>query len=389
MSGVLEGVRVLDLAVGWAGPSASMYLADQGADVIKVEPPEGDLARGWYPSAVLHGTSRSFLAINRNKRGMALDLTTDAGRAVLHRLVERADIAISNALPEAAARRGLDYATLSSINPRIIYGLVTGYGARSPYANEPAYDQIIQGLSGAMARRLPDGTPLRAGVMVSDTSAPMLLAYGIALALLDRERTGAGQLVETTLMQAAIALQSVDLVHLERDPEQPPLGASASTLYRCADGRYINVLALTERQIVALFTALGLEQHLEGGGLDAGALAGVQRQWRDEIARVIEALPGEECLHLLRAAGVPCGPVLSREEVFGHEQVLASGALASLDHSEAGRISIAGIPVELGGKPGDIRFGAPELGEHTDAVLLEHGFTPAQVASLRERRVVG
>src|SRR5690606_29947088 len=117
------------------------------------EPPEGDLARGWYPSPVLHGTSRSFLAINRNKRSIALDLTTEDGRAVLHRLAERADVAISNALPQAAARRSLDYATLAAINPRLIYGLVTGFGTHGQYANEPAYDQVIQGLSGAMARR--------------------------------------------------------------------------------------------------------------------------------------------------------------------------------------------------------------------------------------------
>ena len=326
MTGVLEGVRVLDLAVGWAGPSASMYLADQGADVIKVEPPEGDLARGWYPSPVLLGTSRSFLAINRNKRSVVIDLKMDEGRQVLHRLVADTDVAISNALPAAAARRGIDYATLSALNPRLIYGLVTGFGQHGPYAEAPAYDQIIQGLSGAMARRLPDGTPLRAGVMVADTSAPMLLAYGIALALLEREHTGRGQLVETSLLQAAVALQSVDLVQLEHDPELPEPQASASTLYRCGDGRYINVLALTERQVVALFTVLGLEALLAQSVLDTSMLATVQRRWRTEIATAIEARTSEDCLHIFRELGVPCGPVLSRDEVFADAQVLASEA---------------------------------------------------------------
>jgi crotonobetainyl-CoA:carnitine CoA-transferase CaiB-like acyl-CoA transferase len=179
------------------------------------------------------------------------------------------------------------------------------------------------------------------------------------------------------------------LVRLEHDPGQPEVSANASTLYRCADGRYVNVLALTERQVVALLTALNLEVLLErDGALDPATLAGAQRRWRSELATAIEVRTSEECLRLLHEAGVPCGPVLSRAEVFEHEQVLASGAFAQLDHPEAGRIDVTGVPVRLAQQPGAIRTGAPALGEHTEAVLLEHGYTPAQVASLRERGVV-
>ena len=221
MSGVLEGIRVVEVAQGWAGPATTMYLADQGADVIKVEPPGGDLARGWYPSPRLRGTSRSSLAVNRGKRSIALDLTTADARRIAQDLARRADVLVVNLDPARARRLGVDYELLSELNPRLVYAAVSGYGRRGPYAGRPAYDQVIQGLSGAMDRRLPDGTPLRAGVWVADTSAPMLLAYGIALALLGRERSGSGQQVDTSLLEAAVALQVVDLVRRGSRPPAP------------------------------------------------------------------------------------------------------------------------------------------------------------------------
>jgi crotonobetainyl-CoA:carnitine CoA-transferase CaiB-like acyl-CoA transferase len=224
--------------------------------------------------------------------------------------------------------------------------------------------------------------------MVADTSAPMLLAYGIALALLERERTGRGQLVETSLMQAAVAIQSVDLVQLERDPGIPEPQASASTLYRCRDGRYINVLALTERHVVALFAALGLEALLAERVRDTSNLATVQREARADIAVAIGAWTAEECLELLRAAGVPCGPVLSRDEVFESEQVRASEAFVEQQHPEAGTVHIVGVPVQLSEQPGAVRVGAPALGEHTAEVLREHGYSDEEIEVLRSSGVL-
>lgn len=390
MPGVLEGLRVIDLAQGWAGPGASMYLGDQGADVLKVEPLGGDMARGWYPSPALHGTSRSFLAINRNKRGMAVDLAQPAGKQIFDNLIQKADVLIVNLRPGAAGRLGVDYHALSARHPRLIYAAVSGYGNRGPYATRPAFDAIVQGLAGAMYRTLPDGTPLRTALWVADCTAPMLLAYGITLALLARERTGRGQKVDTSLLQAAVAVQVVDLVQMDADPNPPGGSLLSSGVYRCGDARYINVAALTEKQVVALCTVLGLEHILQ----DASFLAEdrditlIQRQWRTEMTGAFASKPAAAWLRLLTEADVPCGPVLSRAEVFDEPQVRDNDAIVPMHHPDAGAIKIAGIPVTLSDNPGDIRLPAPSLGQHTDEVLQHLGYSAEQIADLHARNVV-
>ncbi|MEA3216881.1 MAG: hypothetical protein QOJ19_3037, partial [Acidimicrobiia bacterium] len=349
MSGVLEGILVVEVAQGWAGPATTMYLADQGADVIKVEPPGGDLARGWYPSPQLRGTSRSFLAVNRGKRSIVLDLATAEGREIAQELASRADVVVVNLDPERAGRLGVDYDVLSELNPRLVYAAVSGYGGRGPYAGRPAYDQIIQGLCGAMDRHLGDGTPLRAGVWVADTSAPMLLAYGIALALLGRERTGRGQQVDTSLLEAAVALQVVDLVRVEADPVLPEVSLYASGLYRCRDGEYINVAAFTERQVVALCTALDLVGALTDPSFlsDDRDLTLFQRRWRAEMVAAFATKPAAEWQRILMGNDVPCGPVLSRDEVFREPQMVENEIIVEMDHPAAGPIKVMGIPVHL------------------------------------------
>jgi crotonobetainyl-CoA:carnitine CoA-transferase CaiB-like acyl-CoA transferase len=390
MSGVLQGVRVVEVAQGWAGPATTMYLADQGADVIKVEPPGGDLARGWYPSQQLRGTSRSFVAINRGKRSIVADLAAAEGRQIVQALAGRADVVVVNLDPERAGRLGVDYERLSEHNPRLVFAAVSGYGRRGPYAGRPAFDQIIQGLSGAMDRRLPDGTPLRSNVWVADTSAPMLLAYGIALALLGRERTGRGQQVDTSLLEAAVALQVVDLVRVEADPILPELSLYSSGLYRCRDARYINVAAFTERQVVALCTTLGLVDVLTHPSFldDDRDLTLFQRRWRAEMVQAFATRPAAEWQHLLLGNDVPCGPVLSRDDVFEHPQLLENEIIVSTDHPEAGEIKAMGIPVHLSANPTRPGSPAPSLGQHTDEILRDLGYGDVQAQELRTRRVV-
>ena len=390
MSGVLEGISVVEVAQGWAGPATAMYLADQGAEVIKVEPPGGDIARGWYPSPQLRGTSRSFLAVNRGKRSIVLDLATAEARQIAQELARRADVVVVNLDRERARRLGVDYDVLSEFNPRLVYAAVSGYGGRGPYAGRPAYDQIIQGLSGAMDRRLPDGTPLRSSVWVADTSAPMLLAYGIALALLGRERTGRGQQVDTSLLEAAVALQVVDLVRLEADPGLPAVSLYASGLYRCSDGGYINVAALTERQVVALCTTLGLVDALTDPSFldDDRDLALFQRHWRAEMVAAFAAKPAAEWQQLLLDSDVPCGPVLTRDEVFREPQIIENEIIVDMAHPEAGPIKVMGVPVHLTANPTGPGLPSPSLGEHTDDVLRDLGYNDVQVHELRTRRVI-
>ena len=218
MSQVLEGIRVIDLAQMWAAPGVSMYLGDQGAEVIKVEPRTGDMSRGLGTTPYLKENSRSFMVVNRNKRGIALDLRKPAGREVVLRLARNADVLVENFRPGVVERLGVGYDDLKPLNPRLIYCSVSGYGRKGPYTYRAAYDRVLQGLSGAMFRRMPDGTPISTGVWIADCSVPMLMAYGIMLALWEREKTGLGQRVNTSLLQAAVAMQSVDLVLAEDDP---------------------------------------------------------------------------------------------------------------------------------------------------------------------------
>ena len=390
MAGVLDGIAVIDISQGWAGPLTSMYLADQGAEVIKVEPPGGDIGRGWYPSPVLKGTSRSFLAVNRNKQSMAVDLTKEAGNKIVHDLIKSADVLITNFRPRVVERLGLEYDKLSRLYPQLIYANLSGYGERGPYADNPAYDPIIQGLSGAMSRRLPDGTPVRAGVWVADCTAPMILAYGISLALLARERTGRGQKVTSSLLHSAIALQTVDLVYLERDPEIPESGVMSSGVYRCGDDKYVNVAALNEKQVIGLCKTLGLDHILQHESFlsEDRDLNLLQRTWRNEMSEAFLREPASEWLLLLMEADVPCGPVHSRNEVFEEAQVLENKAIVPMDHPVAGHIKIAGIPVELSDNPGSVSAPAPALGQHTGQILGRLGYSANEIEQLRAQRVV-
>lgn len=390
MAGVLEGITVLDLAQNWAGPGVSMYLADQGAEVIKIEPPGGDAARGWGVSPVLQGTSKSFLAINRNKRSIAIDLKTAEGLQLFYDLVKKADVLVLNVRPVVATRLGIGYEKLAEINPRLVYAAVLGYGDKGEYAPRPAYDSIAQGMSGASHRLLPDGAPIATGIFAADCSAPMILAYGVMCALFAREKTGKGQKVETSLLAAAVAMQSVELVKIEAEPPQPKDETAASPSYKCADGKYINVAPLTEKQVIALVEVLdmgwilGTPEYLA----ENRNITGLMRNWRDDMQAAFLQRPAQEWLDLINAADVPCGPVLTRDEVFDDEQLLVNEAIVPMDHPYAGPIKILGIPVRLSDNPGSIRLPAPSLGEHTEQIVRELGYSDEQVAELYARGAV-
>lgn len=391
----LAGIRVIDLAQMWAAPAAAMYLADQGAEVIKVEPPWGDDARRTFTLPPLpNGESRAFLPLNRNKLGVAVDIRHPAGREIIYRLVRGADVLIHNFRPGVAERLGYDYPTLKKLNPRLIYAWLTGYGPEGPYADRPSYDLIMQALAGILSRRrLPDGTPISSGVWVADMSAAMLLAYGISLALLARERTGEGTVVQTSLLQAALAMQFVDLVEVEFEvrPERS-VDYSAQAMYapyRCADGEYLILVVVQDAQWQRLCQVLGIPELAQEPRF-ATALGRAENspELYDILASLFETRPRAEWLAELQAADIPCAPILTPFEALHQPQVEANRMVVDLADPVAGRIRMVNTPVRLLDFPGIAHRPAPRLGEHTEQVLKSLGYSPAEIAALEAQNVI-
>jgi len=391
MASALEGIRVIDLAQHMAGPGTSMYLADQGAEVVKIEPPgKGDSSRALGMTPFVRENSRVFMSFNRNKKSITLDVRTPRGQEVLRKLVERSDVLIHNLRPATAARLGLSYEALAEINPRLVYGSVTAYGTKGPYAHKGGYDRMTQGMAGAMYRRGPDGVPITAGVWISDCSIPMLMAYGIMCALWAREKTGRGQKVETSLLQAALAMQLNDLILVENDPTaEEDYGGPTYGVFRCADDTYINVGALQADQFARLCKVLELEHLAEDPRFsDPGQSA----QFRADVFPIIEELfkyrTAREWLAILDEVDVPCAPVLERREVFFEPQIVENEMIVPLQHPEVGPTRVLGVPVRLSDTPGAIRHPAPLLGQHTEEVLSELGYSPDEIRVLRAEDIV-
>ncbi len=395
----LEGVRVLDISQMWAVPGAGMYLADQGADVIKVEPPWGDSGRLTYTTAPIGDINRHFLVLNRNKRDVVVDISKEAGREVIYKLVEKSDVLLQNYRPGVAERIGMGYETLQRLNPRLVYVAVTPYGNKGPYAGSRAYDLLVQSHSGILGHRsMPDGTPISGGVWVADCSAPMLIAYGVMLALWVREKTGKGQKVETSLLNLGVAMQSVDMVRAESELQPKASGVSqprslaAQALYapyRCQDGAFIMLVVVTDDEWSRLCRVLGLE-HLTDDPAFKTSLSRAENS--TELFPILEGVfatrPRDEWVKALLLEDVPCAPVMGREEVFKHPQLLANDMLIDVEQPPIGKVRMMGIPVKLCGNPGQIRRPAPGFGQHTEEVLLELGYTSHKVEELRQQGVV-
>lgn len=390
----LDGVRVLDLSQMWAAPGCAMYLADQGADVVKVEPLAGDDARYTFSAPPIRdGQSRAYLVVGRNKRGMALDLTTTAGQDVIHRLAPHFDVVVVNFRPGASARLRVDYETMRRLNPRLVYAQITAYGWRGPYADRSGYDLVFQALNGILSRRrLPDGTPIPAAVWVADCSAPVILAYGVALALLMRERTGEGQQVDTSLLQAALAMQSVDAVRVPAAEESDTRDYSRQAMYapyQCQDGAWIIVVIIQNQQWVRLCRALDLAHLAADPRFDAPLKRARESDTLYELlSAMFETRPRAEWLSILMAHDVPVAPVLQREEIFDHEQFRANGMFVDVDDPWAGPTTMLAAPVRLSAAEPPTYRPAPQLGQHTREILREAGFGDAEIEQLRRQGVI-
>jgi CoA:oxalate CoA-transferase len=387
----LAGIRVLDLSRYLAGPFASMLLADYGADVVKVESPEG---REFRPPHA-ERDSYFFLSSNRGKRSIALDFRSAAGRELLLRLLPRFDVLVENFRPGAMERRGLGPAELLERVPRLVYCRISGFGADGPYAGRPGFDQIAQGMSGLMSLTgTPESGPTRAGIAISDLLAGIFAAQGVLLALLARERSGRGQVVDTSLLEATIGVLSWGAgMYFEAGQAPGPAGqhhplSSPYGRFRARDG-WLNIAAGSEAMWRKLAAALGREDWTRDPRF-ADLLARLRN--RDALTAELESALAagdvEDWVERINAAGVPCGPVLDVAQVFADPQVLARRMLVELPHPEVGTFRTTGLPVKLSHSPGRIERRPPLLGEHSDEVLRECGLSDGEIARLRAERVI-
>ncbi len=379
----LDGIRVVDLTQVMAGPFCTLLLADMGADVIKVEPPgRGDLSRSMGGAELqLEGDDNApFFALNRNKRSVVLDLKSEAGLEAFRALVRTADVVVENFRPGVTEKLGVDYASVAELAPDVVYASISGFGQAGPYADRPGFDLIAQGMSGIMSvTGEPDGKPVKCGVPIADLSAGLFGANGILAALFARERTGEGQLVETSLFEAALALSVWESTEYFATGEPPEAHGSAHRLsapyqaFRTGDG-HMTLAALTRRQWENLCGAVGREELADDRRFRTNdARMENLPALVEELEAVLTTASTSHWVRELLDAGVPAGPIHDYEEVFGDPHTLARGMVEEVEHPVEGLVRTLGFPVKLSRTPARMRLPPPLLGQHTAEVLGELG----------------
>lgn len=394
MQQALADVRVLDLTQVMAGPFCTMILCDMGADVIKCEPPGGDATRTW--GARGQTDTPAFNAVNRGKRSVVVNLKQERGRAVVERLAAGADVLIENYRPGVMASFGLDYETLKTRYPALVYASISGYGQTGPASGKGGFDLVAQGVSGVMSvTGEPGRPPVKAGIPITDLGAGLFAVSGILAALHCRARTGEGQLVDTSLVEAGVALSVWEAAEYFATGRAPrPFGSAHRTsapyeAVRCADG-YITIGAANDRLFARLCGLLG---HPEWTSEPMFATNATRVEHREELARRIEAITVErrrvDWIERLEAEGIPCGPINTYAEVFADPQIRAREMVVATEHPALGPLRTLGTPLKLSKTPLDARRPAPMLGQHTDEVLSAAGFSAAEIDNLRASRAVG
>ena len=391
-SSALSRFRVLDLSRVRAGPTCVKQLADFGADVIKIESPPGvDANEGM-------GGPREgpdFQNLHRNKRSMTLNLKLPEGREVFARLVKNADVVVENYRPDVKYRLGLDYESLKAINPRIILASISGFGQDGPYLDRPGFDQIAQGMSGLMSvTGFPGQGPMRTGAAIADVSAGLYAALGILTALLEREASGQGQWVQSSLLMSGIALLDFQAARYLMAGEVPPQVGNdhptsmPTSAYTTADG-HINIGASGEGMWKRLCPAVGRPDLLERAEFQGGANRAKNRQALNaELNAALKVKKSEEWIPLLNAAGVPCGPIYTMDQVFADPQVQHLQAAATVKHPVLGDIRVVNQAVGLSRTPATMVSATPDIGQHTDEVLAEVGYVASDIAKLRQTKAI-
>jgi crotonobetainyl-CoA:carnitine CoA-transferase CaiB-like acyl-CoA transferase len=393
--GPLAGIRVLELAQIMAGPTCGMMLADMGADVIKVEKiPAGDDSRG-YREPRINGVSAPFLVLNRNKRGLALDLKNPKGREVLKRMVQQSDVLTENYRLGTMEKLGIGYDVLKQINPGLIYAAVSGYGKTGPLSEKPGFDLIAQGFSGLMSiTGHPGGPPAKTGNSVADINAGILACVGILAALIHKMKTGQGQLVETSLMEAAMQQTYWQAAMFFATGISPgPLGSAHPLTapyqaFKTKDG-FINIGGANQPNWERIADTLGHPEWKTDPRFENNSVR-MQHQalLASEIEKVLAHDTTENWMARLDAAGVPAGPVNTVEQAFTHPQAIAREMVVQTNHPSAGRIKGVGHPIKFQDLPRPEPLPAPELGEHSEEVLKEFGFEDSEISELKAEGVV-
>ena len=394
-SSALARFTVLDLTRVRAGPTCVRQLADWGADVVKIEMPleSADRPDAGDPLGAVR-LDPDFQNLHRNKRGMTLNLKSPEGVAILRRLVEQADVLAENFRPDVKDRLGIGYEALAAVNPRLVYASISGFGQDGPYADRPGFDQIAQGMGGLMSiTGLPGQGPVRAGTPIADLCAGLFAAQGILVALLEREQSGRGQWVQTSLLQAQVFMLDFQAARWLMAGEVPRQAGNnhptsiPTGVFRTRDG-HINIAATGQRIWERFAHALGAEHWL---GDPRFTDAKARSENRDALNAEIEARTVEDSsaawVAKLNGAGVPCGPINSIDQVFADPQVRHLGIAQALDDGER-RATYVGQPFALSRTPSEIVAHTPALGAHTDAILGELGYSAAEIEGLRARRVV-
>jgi len=394
VSSPLEGIKVLDLTRALSGPFCTMILGDLGADVIKVEPIDGDMMRQWGPFD--RTESVYYLTGNRNKRAIAIDFRSTEGLELIKKMVRDCDVVVENFKPGSMDAMGLNYEKLAEINTRLIYMSITGFGRDGPNADQPGFDQIAQGYSGLMSvTGSPESGPLRVGVAIGDQTTGMWAAIGVLSALAQREKTGVGHRIDTSLMASLVSLLSVQGQRYLSLDETPGLAGnnhpvvSPCGVFQTKDGP-LNIAANTPNMWITLCDILDLKELISDVRFIDNASRAVNR---DELKNLIEQklsmFDRQHWTHLFNKSGVPAGPINNLAEVFSDSQVLHCKLVEEISHPVLGPLKLVGSPIQFDLNKGkSVKRAPPLLGEHTSEILEEFGWSRQEIEALENRGVV-